>query len=53
MQLKGINLCDESNLLPLEKLDLESALSLAIQKEKKSDTVNLSITKKFKKDCQR
>ena len=52
-QLKEIDLCDESNLLPLEKTNLGFALDQAIQKEEKSDTVNLSMIKVFKKGWQR
>ena len=46
-QLKEIDLCDESNLLPLDKMNLGFAVDQAIQKEKKSDTVNLSMIKEF------
>ena len=52
-QLKEIDLCDESDLLPLDKMNLGFAVDQAIQKEKKSDTVNLSMIKEFKKGCQR
>ena len=52
-QLKEIDLFDESNLLPLDKMNVRFAVDQAIQKEKKSDTVNLSMIKEFKKGCQR
>ena len=51
-QLKEINFCDESKL-PLDKMNLEFSVDQAIQKEKKSDTVNLSMINEFKKGCQR
>ena len=41
-QLKEIDLCDESNLLPLEQMNLGFAVDQAIQKEQKSGTVNLA-----------
>ena len=44
-QLKEFDHCDESNLLPLYKMNLGFAVDQAIQKEKKSDTVNLSMIK--------
>ena len=52
-QLKKIDRCDESSLLPLDKVNLGFAVNQAIQKEKKFDTVNLSMIKEFKKGCQR
>ena len=52
-QLKKIDRCDESSLLPLDKVNLGLAMDQAIQKEKKFDTVNLSMIKEFKKVCQR
>ena len=51
-QLKEIDLCDESTLLPLDKMNLGFAVDQVFNKEKKSDTVNLSMIKEFKKDCQ-
>ena len=48
-QLKEIDLCDESNLLPLDKMNLGFAEDQAIQKKKKSDNVNLGMNKEFKK----
>ena len=52
-QLTEIDLCDEFNLFPLDKINLRFAVDQTIQKEKKSDTFNLSMIKKFKKRCQR
>ena len=52
-QLKEINLCNESYLLPLDKMNLGLAVDQAIQKENKSDTVSLSMIKEFKKGYQR
>ena len=52
-QLKEINLCNESYLLPLDKMNLGLAVDQAIQKENKYDTVSLSMIKEFKKGCQR
>ena len=51
-QLKEIDLCDESTLLPLDKMNLGFAVDQVFKKEKKSDTVNLSTIKELKKGCQ-